>query len=153
MARRHGEFDVAHAFTTNAGQRHFHAATIADDAAMLDAFILAAGAFPVLDGTENTFAEKTALFRLERAVVDGFWILDFTLAPRTDRIRGCERDADVVNLVDFVETEDFTGVFFGAGHTIFFQQIISVKLRPKWQQRWLGRYRHQHVRSDWNIRL
>src|SRR6478735_10875768 len=52
MARRHGEFDVTHAFPTNASQRHFHAAAIADDAAMLDAFILAARTLPVLDGTE-----------------------------------------------------------------------------------------------------
>jgi hypothetical protein len=81
MARRHGEFDVAHALAAHARQRHFDAATVADDAAMLDALVLAAGTFPVLDGTENAFAEQAALFRLERAVIDGLGILDFTLAP------------------------------------------------------------------------
>ena len=93
-------------------ERHFDAATVADDAAMLDAFILAAGTFPVLDGTENAFAEKAALFRLERAVVDRLWILDFALAPRADGFGRRERDADVVNLVDFFEAEQLTGVFF-----------------------------------------
>src|ERR1035437_6790346 len=123
MARRHGKFDVAHAFPADAGQGHFHAATVADDAAMLDAFILAAGTFPVLARTENAFAEKAALFRLERAVIDGFRILDFTLAPRADGLRRGKRDADIINLINLVEAEDFTGVFFGASHTILFQQI------------------------------
>src|SRR5665213_1877061 len=121
----HGEFDVAHAFTANAGQSHLDAATVADDAAMLDAFVFAAGTFPVLDGTENAFAEKAALFRLERAVVDGFRIFDFALAPRANGVRRGERDADVVNLVDLVEAEQLTGVFFGTGHTILFQQRFS----------------------------
>jgi hypothetical protein len=79
VADRHGQFDVAHALAADAGQRHFDAATVADDAAVLDALVLAAGAFPVLDGTENAFAEQAALFRLERAVVDGLGVLDFAL--------------------------------------------------------------------------
>ena len=122
MLHRHGEFDVAHAFATNAGQRHFDTATVADDAAMLDALIFSAGTFPVLDGTENAFAEKAALFRLERAVVDRFGILDFAFAPRADGVGRRERDADVVNLVDFFEAENLAGVFFGSGHTILIQQ-------------------------------
>ena len=55
---RHGQFDVAHAFAADARQRHFDAATVADDAAMLDALVFSAGTFPVLDGTENAFAEQ-----------------------------------------------------------------------------------------------
>ena len=122
VLHRHSEFDMAHAFTTNARQGHFHAATIADDAAMFDALVFSAGTFPVLDGTENAFAEKAALFRFERAVVDRFGILDFALAPRADGVGRRERDADVVNLVDFFEAENLAGVFFGTGHTILFQQ-------------------------------
>src|ERR1019366_6069216 len=122
VARRHGEFDVAHALAAHAGERDFNAAAVADNAAMLDAFILAAGTFPVLHGTENAFAEKAALFRLERAVVDRLGFLYFALAPRADGVGRRERDADVVNLVDLVEAEQLTGVFFGTGHTILFQQ-------------------------------
>ena len=84
VARGHGQFDVAHALAADAGERHFHAATVADDAAMLDALVLAAGTFPVLDGAENAFAEEAALLRLERTVVDGFRIFDFAFAPRPD---------------------------------------------------------------------
>ena len=122
MTRRHGQLDMAHAFTAHASHGHFYAATVADNAAMLDALILAAGAFPILNWTEDAFAEKAALFRLERAVVDGLWILDFALAPRADGVGRRERDADVVNLVDFFEAENLAGVFFGTGHTILFQQ-------------------------------
>ena len=112
VARRHGQFDVAHAFAAHAGERHLDAATVADDAAVLDAFILAAGTFPVLDGAENAFAEKAALFRLERAVIDGLGILDFALAPRPDGFRRRERNADVIHLVHLVEAEQFPGAFF-----------------------------------------
>src|SRR5450432_3667036 len=77
MAGGHGQLNVAHAFAAHARQRYLDAATVADDAAMLDALVLAAGTFPVLDGTEDAFAEQAALFRLERAVVDGLGILDF----------------------------------------------------------------------------
>jgi len=66
MTNRHRQFDMAHALAAHAGERHFHAATVANDAAVLDAVILSAGTFPVLHGTENTFAEQAAFFRLER---------------------------------------------------------------------------------------
>src|SRR5687768_12187764 len=54
---RHCQLDVAHAFAADARQRHFHTATVTNDAPMLDALILSAGAFPILDRTENAFAE------------------------------------------------------------------------------------------------
>src|SRR2546426_7584185 len=43
MANRHGQFDVAHALAPHAGQRYLHPATVADHAAMLDAFVFATG--------------------------------------------------------------------------------------------------------------
>ena len=96
MRDRHGQFDVAHALAAHAGQRHFDAATVADHALVLDALVLAAGALPVLGRTENALAEEAALFGLEGAVVDGFGILDFALAPGTDGVRGGDGDADLV---------------------------------------------------------
>ena len=114
---RHGQFDMAHALAADAGESHFHAATVADDAAMLDAFILSAGAFPVLDRTENAFAEQAALFRLERAVIDGLGVFDFPFGPGTDGFRRGDGDRDVLDLVDLVQAEQFAGGFFGANHT------------------------------------
>ena len=46
----HGQFDMAHALAAHLGMGDFHAATIANDAAVADALVLAAGAFPVLHG-------------------------------------------------------------------------------------------------------
>jgi hypothetical protein len=51
---------------------------------MLDALVLAAGTLPVLHGTEDALAEQAAFFGLERAVVDGFRILDLALGPGAD---------------------------------------------------------------------
>ena len=112
MADRHGQLNVAHALAADTRQRHFDAATVADDAAMLDALVFAAGAFPVLDGAKDAFAEKAALFRLERAVVDRLRILDFALAPGSDGLGLRQRDADVIHLVDLVQSEQLASAFF-----------------------------------------
>src|SRR2546422_6664708 len=55
---RSGQFDVTHALAAHAGQGDFNAAPIANDAAMFDAFILSAGALPVLDGPEDALAKQ-----------------------------------------------------------------------------------------------
>ena len=40
----------------------------------------------------------------------------------------------------FSKSEQFAGVFFDAGHTIFFQQIISIKPPSKSQRQWQRRF-------------
>src|ERR1035437_3790898 len=131
MAGGHGEFDVPHALTAHAGERHFHAATVADDAAMLDAFILATGTFQVLDRTENAFAIQAALFGLERTVVDGFGILDFPFRPGTNGIRGGDGDRHVIHLIDLVQAKQLACAFFGVEHK--FLSIVLNKVSPvKW---------------------
>ena len=79
MGRRAGEFDVAHALTAHLGLRDFNATLFADDAAMLQALVLAAQALEVLYGSKNLGAEQTVTLRLERAVVDGFGLLHFAI--------------------------------------------------------------------------
>ena len=54
----HGQLDVPHALAPHLGQRHFHTAAVADDAAVADPLVLAAVTFPVLDRTENPLAEE-----------------------------------------------------------------------------------------------
>ncbi len=76
-----GQLDVAHALAANARQRDFDAALFADDALVLHALVLAAQALVVLDRPEDTRAEQTVAFRLERAVVDGFRLFDLTVGP------------------------------------------------------------------------
>src|SRR5262249_1824776 len=115
---RHGEFDMPHALAADAGERHFDTATITDNTTVLDAFILAAGAFPVLDRTEDAFAEQAAFFGLERAIIDRFGVLDLAFGPGTDGFRRGDRDRHVFHLIDLVQPEQFAGAFFGADHTI-----------------------------------
>ncbi len=55
---------------------------LADDAAMLDALVLAAGALVVLHRAEDRWRRTDRPFGLERAVVDGLRILDLALRPR-----------------------------------------------------------------------
>ena len=64
------------------------------------ALVLAAGALPVTGRAEDLFAEQTVLLRLQRTVVDGFRLLDLTVAPTTDVIGGGKADANLVKCVD-----------------------------------------------------
>jgi len=79
MADRHRQLDVAHAFPAHARQCHFDAATIANHAAMFDALVLAAIAFPVANRSKNALAEQTALLGLECPVIDRLRVLDFSV--------------------------------------------------------------------------
>ena len=77
MGDRGGQFDMTHTLTTHAGFGDFHAAFFADDTAVLEALVLAAEAFVVLDRPEDFGAEQAVAFRLEGAVVDRFRFFDF----------------------------------------------------------------------------
>ena len=100
VRHRGGELDVAHALTAHAAAGHFDAASLADDALEAHALVLAAGALPVTGRAEDLFAEQTVLLRLQRTVVDGFRLLDLTVAPTTDVIGGGKADANLVKCVD-----------------------------------------------------
>ena len=63
-------------------------AALAHDALEADALVLAAGALPVLDRSEDLLAEESVLLGLERAVVDRFGLLDLALAPAANLIGG-----------------------------------------------------------------
>src|SRR5687768_12966709 len=96
---------MAHAFAAHSRQRHLDAATIADHAAMLDALVFATRTLPVLDGTEDALAEQAAFFRLERAVINRFGILDFALGPRANRFGRRDRDGHVLDLIHLVQPQ------------------------------------------------
>ena len=91
-----GQFDMAHALAPDARQRHFDRALLADDALVLHALVLAAKTFVVLDRPEDARAEQAVTLRLERAVVDGFRLLDLAVGPRQNLLRRCDRNPDLV---------------------------------------------------------
>src|SRR5262249_286198 len=112
VRNRHGEFDVAHALATDAGDGHFDAAAIADDVLVLDALVFSAVALVVAHRAEDLLAEKATRLGLERAVVDRLGILDLTLRPRADGFRRGDGDGNAVEGI-LVGSEDLTNFFAG----------------------------------------
>ena len=94
------ELDVAHALAAHFGLRDLDAALLADDAAVLQALVLAAQALVVLDRPEDLRAEQSVALRLERPVVDGFRLLDLTVRPRADHVRRGKPNPDQVEVFD-----------------------------------------------------
>src|SRR5204862_6563835 len=91
---------VAHALATDARARHFHAALVADHAAVLHALVLAAHALPVGDRAEDLGAEQAVPLGLERAVVDRLGLGDFAVAPGANLLRRRDRNLDRVEILD-----------------------------------------------------
>ena len=101
---------MAHAFATHAGECNLHTATVADNAFVFDALILAARALPVTGRTEDTLTEEAALFWFEGAIVDGLGIFYLSLAPGTHGIGGCHGDGHLVKTNGFRFTNGFVEV-------------------------------------------
>src|SRR5579883_1123488 len=95
-----GQLDVAKALAAHLAQRDFHAAFIADDAAVLHPLVFAAEAFPVGDRTKDFGAEQAVAFRLEGPVVNGFRLGDFAVRPRTNFFRTRQADPDGIKIRD-----------------------------------------------------
>ena len=74
-----GQLDMAQAFAPHARQRHFDAALIADDAAVLHALVFAAETFPIGYWSENARAEQAIALGFESPVIDGLRLGDFTM--------------------------------------------------------------------------
>jgi len=107
----YGELDVPHALAADTGESNLDTATVADDTPMFDPFVLTAGALPILDRTEDPFAEESPFLWLERPVVDGLRILDLALGPRADVLGGGHLDGHVIDLIDLVQTEQLASGF------------------------------------------
>ena len=94
------QLNVAQALTAHFAEGDFHAALIADDSAMLHALVFSAQTFPVRHRTENFGAEQTITLGLERTVVDGLRLGDFTVRPRTDFFRTGQADTNGIEIGD-----------------------------------------------------
>src|SRR6266478_324904 len=96
MRDRGGQFDMAHALAPDPRQRHFDRALLADDALVLHALVLAAQALVILDRSKDARAEQAVTLRLEGAVIDGLWLLDFAVRPRQNLLRRRDGNPDLV---------------------------------------------------------
>ncbi len=114
VGHRGGELDVAHPLAAHLGAGDLDATALADDALEAHPLVLAAVALPVPGGTEDLLAEEAVTLGLERAVVDGLRLLDLTVAPRADVVRGGQAD---LKLVEEVNVEHF-GCFPRSSETV-----------------------------------
>ena len=93
-----GQLDVTHALAAHLGDGDFDAALFADHATVLQALVLAAQTFVILDRTEDLGAEQAVAFGLERAVVDGFGLSHLAIRPRADLFGRGDANLDGIEL-------------------------------------------------------
>ncbi len=99
---RHGQLDVAHALAAHVLAGHLHAATVADDALVANAAVLAAMALPVLGRAEDLFAEKPLVLGLVRAVVDRLRLGHLAVGTGEDHLRAGHVYRDLLNRLGVV---------------------------------------------------
>src|SRR5262249_25732576 len=92
------QLNVTEALTADFGKCDFHAALVADHAAMLHSLVFTAQALPVRDRPENSGTEQAVTLRLEGAVVDGLGFCYLAMRPAPDFLRGCQADADGIEI-------------------------------------------------------
>src|SRR5262249_39117418 len=90
--------DMPEAFTAHFAERHFHAALVADHAAVLHPLVLPAQAFPVRDRAKNLGTKQAVALRFEGAVVDGLGLGDFAVRPGTDFFRTRQADGNGIEI-------------------------------------------------------
>ena len=105
-----GEFDVGHPLATDLRTGDLDATTLADDSLEAHALVLAAVALPVLGRTEDLLAEQAVFLGLERAVVDGFGLLDLTVGPHADGVRGSQTDSDLIKVIYVEQRESLSSL-------------------------------------------
>src|SRR6202790_699598 len=100
MRTGRSQLNVAEALAPDFAESDFHAALVANDAAMLHTLVFAAQALPIGDGAKNLGAEKTVAFGFEGAVVDGLRLGDFAVRPGTDFFRTRQADSNRIEIGD-----------------------------------------------------
>ena len=76
--------------TTHFRVDNFHAALVANDTSVLHPLVLTADTLEVPDWPKDLSAKQAIPLRLERTVVDRFWLLHFAVRPAPNLLRRCE---------------------------------------------------------------
>jgi len=87
---------MTNALSTHAGLGNLYATSIADNAFVANFFIFSAVTFPVLRRSEDPLAEQTIALRLQGTIVDGLRLLNLSVGPLQDLLRGSQTDLDSV---------------------------------------------------------
>src|SRR5438874_13475489 len=93
-----GQFNMAQPLTPDFGKSDLDAAFIANHTTMFHTLVLAAEAFPVRNGTENTSAKQAIFLRLERSIVDGFRLGYLAMRPRANLFWRGQTDPNAVKI-------------------------------------------------------
>src|SRR5438093_2561486 len=93
-----GQFNMSQPLAPHLRQGHFDAALVADNSAVLHAFVLAAKTLPVCYRPENLGAKQTITLRLEGPIVDGFGFGDLSMRPGANLLRRCQTNFDTVKI-------------------------------------------------------
>ncbi|MNN67037.1 hypothetical protein D3C81_1826490 [compost metagenome] len=91
---------MAHTFAADFSAGNFHAAAVADNALITDAFVFTTVTFPVFLRSKDTFAEETFFFRFQSTIVDGFRFFYFSAGPRTNFFRRSKPDFHKFKIVN-----------------------------------------------------
>jgi hypothetical protein len=70
---------VTHALTAHRRLGNFYTTALTNDALVAHTLVLATGTFPVLGRAEDLLAEESVLLRLQGALVNGLWLLNFAI--------------------------------------------------------------------------
>src|SRR5438874_827920 len=92
---RNGKGNMPESFAAHGFSRDFDPATIADNAFVTNALILAAKAFPIAGRSEDLLAKKAVFLRAVRTVIDRFRFRHFAMTAGEDAIVARKRDRDL----------------------------------------------------------
>ena len=94
----HSQLDVPHPLPANLRESDLDSTAIAYMTAESDPLELSAVTLPVFYRTEDPLTEQPIPFRLERPVVDGFWLDDLTERPPLNFLRRGDLDLDEIEV-------------------------------------------------------
>src|SRR5690554_8121055 len=100
------QLNMAHTLTAHFSQSYFNTTLLTDDTTVLQTLVLTTQTFVILYRTENTSTEQTVTLRLERTVVNGFRLFNFTVRPATDHVGRSEPDANRIELFTLIRSEE-----------------------------------------------
>ena len=112
MSHRNDELDVATAVAAHLLLGYLYTTTVADNAFVTNALVLAAGALIVASRTEDALAEQTVALGLVRTIVDGLRLGDLTIRIFENLLRRSESDGNLREVILYL--------------CIFFESHISI---------------------------
>ena len=95
MGYGHNKFDVTGTLTTDLLLGYLDTTTVADNALVADALILATGTLVVLGRTEDALAEQTVTLGLVGTIVDGLGLSHLTIRTFENFLWRCQTNGNL----------------------------------------------------------